>query len=506
MGVTRPRRRNARLVWRSQVHEFARVVFPPQPPDFTTPEAMIRIKHSLPKSLAALLLSLAVAHPFSGATEAKAQGSGQQRVPIVRDAEIEALVRDYARPILKAAGLTKSGIDIILVNDERFNAFVAGRRMFINTGALLIAESPNEIIGVIAHEAGHIAGGHQERLRDQLARAQTMAVVASLLGIGATVAGAAADSRALAQAGGGIAIGGTEIARRGLLGYQRTEETTADRSALTYLERTGQSAKGMLKTFQRFASTLALSGARIDPYQISHPMPRERIANLSTLAEASPHYNKADSPDLQLRHDLARAKIAAHTQGAAAVSRLFRSDPRGLPATYGEAITAYLSGNPRNAMAKADRLVEAQPRNPYFQELRGEIYMKANRPAQAAEAFGRAMQLDPARSGVLQVSYGQALLATGKPANVEKAVTEIRKALDRDPENTVAYRFLAQAYGQLGRIGEAELATAEGHFHSGNNLEARVFAARAQTRLKRGEPAWVRAQDIINNKPPKKKK
>ncbi len=163
--------------------------------------------------------------------------------------------------------------------------------MFINTGALLQAETPNEIIGVIAHEAGHLAGGHQERLRDQLARAQTMAIVAGLLGLGAIAAGAASNSSELAQAGGGIAMGGGEFARRGLLGYQRSEETRADRSAVTYLEATGQSTKGMLKTFGRFQNALSLSGTRVDPYQVSHPMPQDRISNLETLAEGSKYYD-----------------------------------------------------------------------------------------------------------------------------------------------------------------------------------------------------------------------
>ena len=208
-------------------------------------------------------------------------------MPVVRDAEIEALVRDYARPIFKAAGLSKRHRHHPGQRPS-FNAFVAGRRMFINTGALMQSETPNEIIGVIAHEAGHIAGGHQERLRNQFARAQTMAIVAGLLGVGAIVAGAASQSRRTGAAGGGIAAGGGEMARRGLLGYQRTEETTADRSAITYLEATGQSAKGMLKTFGRFQSALSLSGAQVDPYQISHPMPRERIANLEELAQESP--------------------------------------------------------------------------------------------------------------------------------------------------------------------------------------------------------------------------
>ncbi len=165
---------------------------------------MLRSTAAFARATVTLLLAMLVAS--AGAVTAYAQ----QNVPIVRDAEIEALVRDYARPIFKAAGLSKSGIDIILVNDPRFNAFVAGRRMFINTGALLQAETPNEIIGVIAHEAGHIAGGHRDRLREQLARAQTMAVISSLLGVGAMVAGAATDTGGLASAGAGVMAGGTE--------------------------------------------------------------------------------------------------------------------------------------------------------------------------------------------------------------------------------------------------------------------------------------------------------
>jgi predicted Zn-dependent protease len=426
----------------------------------------------------------------------------QQSVPIVRDAEIEALVREYAQPILRAAGLSKAGIDVVLVNDSTFNAFVAGRRMFINTGTLMTAETPNEVIGVIAHEAGHLAGNHQERLRDQLARAQTMAVVATLLGIGATVAGATSDNSGLARAGAGIAMGGSEMARRGLLGYQRTEETTADRSALVYLEKTGQSARGMLKTFQRFDSALALSGTRIDPYLISHPMPRERIANLETLARSSPYFDRKDPPALQARHDMMRAKIAAYTQGPAAVERLFRNDRNSLAARYGDAISTFLHGNLRAGLGKIETLIRENPKNPYFHELRGEALMKAGRPAEAAAAYEAAIRLEPAKSELIRVSRGHALLATGKPDLIRQAAAEIRSGLDRDPENIAGYRLLAQAHGQLGNIGAADLAMAEFHFHRGAYEDARIFAARAQTRLQRGEPGWVRAQDIINYRPP----
>lgn len=429
----------------------------------------------------------------------------QGNVPVVRDAEIEALVRDYARPIFKAAGLSKSGIDIILVNNPSFNAFVAGRRMFINTGALLQAETPNEIIGVIAHEAGHLAGGHQDRLREQIARAQTMAVIASLLGVGAVAAGAATDASGLAQAGVGIAAGGGEAARRSLLSYQRTEEAAADQSAVKYLEATGQSGKGMLVTFQRFQSALSLSGAKVDPYKISHPMPRERIANLETLVRASPNFDKKDSQALQQRHDMMRVKIAVYTQGQAAASRLFKKMPGSLAAQYGDAQAALLFGKPRDALKKADALIKQQPDNPYFQELRGDILLRANQPAKAAEAFARAVKLDPAKSGILQISYGQALIATGQPDQLRKAVSAISEGLARDKENFSGYTYLAQAYNQLGEVADAELATAEGYFYGGNYQQAKIFAMRAQQKLKRGEPAWVRAQDIINYKTGRKK-
>lgn len=452
-------------------------------------------------ALRSVLAFAAAAHlAFAAPLSAQAQ---QQAVPIVRDAEIEALMRDYAQPILKAADLASSGIEIILVNDNRFNAFVAGRRIFFNTGALVTSETPGEIIGVIAHETGHLAGRHQERLRREFDRARTVAIVGALIGLGVGVAGSAAGGGGVGQLGAGIAMAAPEMARRGLLSYQRGEEAIADRSAITYLEKTGQSPRGMLKTFERFSDAASLSGARVDPYQISHPTPRERIANLEEVARASPYFDREDPPTLQLRHDMMRAKIAAYTVGSGAVQRMFRNDPRGLAALYGDAIGTYLSGNPGTALSKTDTLLKSQPKNPYLHELRGEILMKANRPDDAAKAFANAIALDPDNTGLLLVSRGQALLATGRSDAVKSAIAELKRGLDRDPEYVTGYRYLAQAYGMTGEIGLAELATAEGHYQAGKYREAKVFAARSQQKVKRGSPPWVRAQDIINFKPPK---
>ncbi|MER8548796.1 M48 family metalloprotease [Mesorhizobium sp. M1169] len=451
------------------------------------------------RALATLLLAAVVA--MAGSVNAFAQN-----VPVVRDAEIEALVRDYARPIFKAAGLSGDAISIVLVNDQSFNAFVAGRRLFINTGALMTAETPNEIIGVIAHEAGHIAGGHQQKLREQLERAKTMAILATLLGAGAMVAGATSNSRGLAGAGMGVVAGGGEMAQRSILAYQRTEEMTADRSAITYLNATGQSGMGMLKTFGRFQNALSLSGAQVDPYRISHPMPQERIANLEVLVKQSPYVDKVDPPALQQRHDMMRIKIAAYMQGQAAASRLMRKNPGSVASRYGDAQMTYLFGNLASALTKTNALIKEQPKNPYFQELRGDILMKANRPKDAADAYAKSVSLDPARSGLLPVCYGQALMAIGTQDSLKKAVAQINTGLGRDRENAAGYRYLAQAYGELGNIPAAELATAEGHFYSGDYKNAKIFAMRAQQSMKRGEPGWLRAQDIINYAPSGKKK
>lgn len=436
---------------------------------------------------------LVVAFALTAVAPAAAQST---RVPIVRDAEIEALLADYAEPIMRAAGVKRNRTEIVLVNQRSFNAFVSGRKIFINVGAIVQAETPNEIIGVIAHEVGHLAGGHQDRLRQQIDRAQTIAAVTTVLGVGAAIAGGVSGNRQAAQAGGGIAAGGVEAAQRGLMSYRRSEELAADRAAVDYLNRTGQSAKGLLTTFVRFQRDISLIADRINPYKISHPLPRERLSALETIARQSPHFDKTDSAALQRRHDRARAKILAYVFGPGAVDDAFRDAPNSQAARYGKAISTFLYGSPRDAVPMIDRLIAESPNDPYLHEMKGEVLLRAQDAQGAVNAFSRAVQLTNGNAPTIQVALGHALVLAGGEANLRRAIGELEVAITLDTANTRAYQHLAMAYGRLGADGEAELATAEANFHAGRYDEARRFAARAKRRFERGAPQWLRADDI----------
>ncbi|MBO0902033.1 M48 family metallopeptidase [Jiella sp. MQZ13P-4] len=441
-----------------------------------------------------------VATSLGFAPSAAAAGRDKSNLPVTRDAEIESLISDYATPLLKAAGLSRSGIEIVLVNSRDFNAFVLGRRIFVNTGAVAFAETPNQLIGILAHEIGHLAGGHQHRLRERLEGAKVMAVVAALLGAGVAVGGTAAGANGAVSAGAGIFASGGAAAQRSVLTYMQGEETIADRSAIGYLAKTGQSGKGLVETFERLERGSLFDTSPGRNYLSSHPAPRDRIAAITDAAERLTPYGRADPAALAERHDLARAKIAAYAGGMSDVRRLFAKDPRGIAARYGDAIATFLTGYTDSALTKMDALIAERPKNPWFQEMRGEILLEAGRGQEASAAFARAAKLDRSGSGLLQAEIGQAMVVSGRPADLPRAVQLIQAGLQSDPMNAAGYRYLAMAYSRMGDVGRAELATAEGYWNMGSLTEAKVFAARAQGKLQPGTPAWRRAKDIIEVK------
>jgi len=455
----------------------------------------------------ALAVATALAVGASGGGPVLERGRAQEKVtqglPIIRDTEIEQLLRDYSEPVLRAAGLSQQNVRVVVLNDRSFNAFVMdGRHIFINAGALFEASTPNEIIGVLAHETGHLAGGHLLRLREKLAEASTQSIIAMLLGVGAMVAGARSGGNA--DVGGGAILAPQMSIQRSLLAYVRTQEDQADHAGVKFLTATHQSARGMLDLFKRLSNEMLFSSARIDPYLQTHPLPPERLAALEVLAKSSPYFDVKDPPALQLRHDLMRAKLSGFLENAGTVARRYPATDQGLPARYARAIATYRFGDLRNAVTQIDGLIEAEPNNAYFHELKGQALLEGGHSSEAVAPLRRAVQL-ASHPALIQIMLGQALIGTNSNKDAEEAVPLLRNAILREPEAPDAYAQLAMAYGRKGDLANADLAAAQAAFNRGDMMTARQLAARAKTKLAIGSPAWVQADDIVNVKMPSAK-
>lgn len=442
-------------------------------------------------------LAATVALPFATAPVQAQRG----KIPLVRDAETEDLLRDYAQPIFKAAGIKNSQPEIILVNDKSYNAFVPdSRRMFINIGVIMQSDTPNEVIGVIAHESGHIAGRHLVGLRQAAANAQVMSVIGMLLGAGAMAAGAASGSGGVTQGGAVAAMGAGAVGQRSLLSYRRGQEAAADKAAMRFLNATGQSGKGMLKTFKRFADEQMFSAKYADPYALSHPMARNRYTALENQAVKSKYYNAKDPKNLQFRHDMVKAKLLAFTSHPNAVKRAYPRSDKSLPAQYARAIAAMRSRS-RSADKLIDGLIRQMPNNPYFYEIKGQALLERGNPRAAIAPFRKAVSLRP-NEGQFLIWLGYALVGSNTKSVLPEAEKILKKGIRQDPNSRVGYSQLAIAHSRQGEQAEADLATAKGLMVSGDFQAAKRYAARAQKKLKRGTPAWLQADDIVSYRPP----
>jgi predicted Zn-dependent protease len=447
-----------------------------------------------------------------------------QNLPLIRDTEIENLLKDYSVPIFKAAGLGSQNIAMRIVRHESFNAFVVdGRNVFMNTGTLMLAKTPNEVIGVIAHETGHIVGGHLASLRSRIARDATKSLLLTILGIGLMVGGAFAggeSARDISGAGGGIAMGGNDMLMRSLLSERRAQESAADQSGLRLLEATRQSGRGMLVTFERFAEQEFWSEKDLDPFVRSHPVAAHRLNQLRDKVAASPYANDKDPPQLQHRHDMMRAKLEGHVLAPQIVYNRYPASDTSLPARYARAIARNCSGGCAQAIPEIDALIRDRPDNPYFWELKGELYVKAGQPVPAIEPLRRAVDLLEKlkrTNASLQLSQtnimlARALVASNEERYLDEAIKILTVALGADKplwqgedDDWMGWYQLSVAYQRKGNEAEALLATARKHFHSGNAKDirdAQIYAKRAQGKFARGSRGWLIAEDIITYKIP----
>jgi len=408
----------------------------------------------------------------------------------IRDTEIELMIREYSDPILIAAGLNPNSIEIYLLNAPSVNAFVTRTNsMYLHSGLLLSADRPAQVIGVIAHEAGHIAGGHVARIGDAISTAGTPMIVTMLLGLGAAIAGAP-------DAGMALMASGQHIAERAILRHSRVQESSADQAAVTYLEKTGQSARGLLEVTEKFRHMEVLSARNQNPYVRTHPLSSDRIAALSNRVVNSPYADIRETPKQLYEFDMMQAKLYAFLHRSDLTFRKYPTSNKSLPARYARAIAYFRDPDIHNAMAEINSLIAEQPNNPYFQELAGQILFESGRAAESIPYHRKSVELMP-NAPLLRLNLAQALLADEDPSNVQEAINHLDTALRYENDNSFGWYQLAVAYERSNNVPLANLATAERHYYNRQMGMAIQFARRAQDKLNRGTPQWQRAVDIM---------
>lgn len=423
------------------------------------------------------------------ATQALAQ---TRKVLLIRDAEIENSIRAFATPIFAAAGLDGDSIRLHIVSDPSLNAFVAGgQRIFVNTGLIMRTRQPGQLIGVLAHETGHIAGGHVARLPDAMNNATAESVLAVLLGVAVGVATGRGDAAAA------IMMGGQGIAQRGFLAYTRAQESTADQAALTYLERSGQSSQGLLEFLTLLVDQELLHIERQDPYVRSHPVTAERVATVRALVERSRFSRAEGPPEFVELHRRMRAKLIGFVEPAQRVFQTYKEGDPALEARYARATAYYRQGDLGRALPLIDGLIAERPQDPYFHELRGQMLFENRRAAEALASYEQAVRYMP-QSPLLRLGLAQVQIEMNDPALIKAAINHLIEAARYEPSNGQVWHQLAIGYGRDGQIGMAALALAEEASVQNRKTDARQQATRAEGMLPRGSPAWLRAQDIKN--------
>jgi predicted Zn-dependent protease len=414
---------------------------------------------------------------------------------VLRDAETEALFHDMATPLVKAAGLDPANVDIVLVNDPEVNAFVAGgQAVYVNSGLINAADTALEVQGVVAHELGHVVGGHA--IDERGAKQATNISILSLL-----LAGAAAAVGG-GEAAMGVFMAGQQAAMGSYLSYTRGEEEAADAAGARFLSGAGLSGRGSVEFFHKLLkmeNQYGITRSEEAAFYSTHPMTDDRIQFLQDTYEKDPAWTKPNDPVLEARFQRVKAKLFGYLAEPADTLRTYPEYMTGVPARYARAYAWHKEGFLDKAMGETDALLADAPNDPYFLELKGQILLEAGKPADAIGPLRRATELT-GNQPLIATTFGHALLAEdeGDPTHphMPEAERVLKAALSRDRENPFAWYVLGMVYEAQGDTPHAQLASAEQQELNGNIGGALRNAEAAALGLKTGTPDWLRAQDI----------
>ncbi len=414
----------------------------------------------------------------------------QERGPsLLRDTEIEETLHEEVDPIFVAAKLDPKRIRILLVGDPTINAFATqGLMIGLNTGTILQADYPNEVIGVLAHETGHLAGGHPVR-SGEMTRAGLKPMLLTMgLGVLAMALGA--------PDAGAVLIGNSGyFGTLGALTYSREQESRADQAGVGFLEAAGMSGEGLVSFFDKFRYQEVMDESRRYPFFRSHPLSSDRIEALRAKVESLPHFGVKDSPEAIAKFAIMKAKIDGFMNPQLSLSKYSDKDAS-YPARYARAIAYYQTREPDKALRLIDSMLAEQPNNAYLYELKGQILFEYNRIAEAEAPQRKSVELKP-NAPLLLINLGQTLTNLDDKAKRDEGIATLKRALMIEDDNAEAWRLIALAYARDGDEGQAELATAEQYFVMGALADSRQFAIRARGEFPKDSIYWRRATDII---------
>jgi predicted Zn-dependent protease len=450
---------------------------------FTAKPARAALMRIVPRLLARALV-------IGAALSLVAQPAAAQSV--LRDAETEALLDDMAAPLVEAAGLAPGNVDIILVNDPSINAFVAGgQAVYIHTGLLDAADTANEVQGVIAHELGHVTGGHIISFSDGIGEATSISILSLVLAAAAAAAGAG-------DAAMGVLMAGNRAALGKFLAFSRGQESSADAAGAQYLSKAGISGRGSLEFFGKLRAQEFRYGYSQDDEQAfvrTHPLSGDRIARLREDYSKDPAWDAPGDAKLQERFERAKAKLAGYIQKPAQTLREFPESDSSIPARYARAYAFHKDALVDKSLAETRALLKADPDNPYFLELEGQVLLESGRPAEAIPPLRRATELT-GNQPLIAALFGHALISTDDPAHHAEAERVLKAAVARDRYNPFAWYQLGVIYAAQGDLPRARLASAEQQSMNRRFSEALMSAQAAEAGLPKGSPDWLRAQDI----------
>ncbi len=408
---------------------------------------------------------------------------------VIRDVEIENTLKEYGAPVWEAAGINPDSIHVIIINDPSLNAFVAGgQNIFFHTGLLQTAETPEQLIGIIAHETGHISGGHLVRGSSAMKDASAEAILSMVLGTAAAVLSGDPG------AGAAVITGGQSIAQRSILSFSRAQESSADAAGMRFLDGAKLTSKGLKEFLEKLSGQEILPIDRQVEYLRTHPLTQDRIDAVRYHVEQSSYSdNKANKHFYDL-HERMRAKLLGYLKPESALLRYAEKDGR-LSARYARAIAYYRKGDIDKAEKAMNTLSKEEPDNPYFHELMGQIYFENGRVDEAIIAYKKAAELKP-DAGLIEASYGHALLEAQNNRNLDEAIERLNQSLKTEPRESSTWRFLATAWGRKNDEGMVAYCLAEEALSKGDIGSAKKWAERALKLLPKRSTYVIRAQDI----------